>query len=801
MTTVTGAEVAALHAELDAVAALMTEIARQFGPQVWQGGSAGAFAADLQGHSRALDRMAHDVMAAADRATPMPLVFPSPAPMPRVASVPAGGLVAAVSPSGLERLETALNRASWDLPNHASRIRALLPAAPTAECRRTAAWCREQAGRMRTRIRYARAEDQAAPGLAAGPAVRLGDPALIPVPDKNLFGAKEMTDLGRYQATAYAKQLRERTPAAYAMLDDIARSLQENAKDTAYLQAFFGGVPAGSIGGLAHDLYLRHEGTPLTKSDKTLIGNVGTALAGLSRRQGSGPAVTRALGPADADLPGHTLLVKLSAPNVRWSSAVLLDLAQAALRWRQRHPSYEITQSSGTLAGESHSSVINQPGRPWWHDWGLTSALGVTDDKAVRDYDPAVTILARIAAQGDSAAARALAATPLDKSLTVQNPPDAKAQTWLTRSLGETYAALLIAPDWRDGGKAAGAVIKLATAPEKGHEAEAAANAAALMKAAGWWVENGRPKVDKLLDRDPPVLIRWILPGMGHSGSQPSWFPTSKSYKAELPPELRNALLHVACSNIAALADASRTSAGTGLPRTDPATGRLYVSMGGADVQAFLRVLASDDKSWAQLAAAAQQYRRSLFAWGLRTGPIRDAMGKAGYLEGSLITAYVKERSEHEKITQKEYEDAKTELSHLRDLVMEIAGGHPAAEVPGVSAAVTSGTDKLLDKISYDDFEKRMAAIRAKDSTYSDQLALDLAYGYFLAHHGRTGDAAVDRLLARRTTLSADEQGRIINWIHLLKLSGKGSATPNETGPSLLRDAEDAAGYNQAPTQ
>ncbi|MDL4773797.1 hypothetical protein [Actinomadura xylanilytica] len=781
-------DVPAVQAELQAISTLMSEIVRMMGPQVWQGGSAGAFTADLQGHNRSLDRMMVQIMKMVSELDHMPMVLTVPE-IPRV--TPASGRpgVASVSPSGLERLETALNRAADGLPGHGNRVRRLLAVqgpgiAGTAQCARTSDWCRDQARRMRTRVMYALAENQVTP---RGP--------MPAIPDLERFGDREMSDLGRLQALAFAKNLKDPDGP---LLNEIGRTLRENAKNQAYLGTFFGNVPAGSIGKLAYTLH-RRSGAPLSKDDKALLGAVGTALAALSRKKDGQGALANALGPIGADLPGQALLVKLSAPDVKWSSSVLVDMGKAALRWRQKHPSYAITETVGGKAGDQYTYATNQPNGRWWDAWGLGTSARNGDPKVLNEYDPALTILGRISRQNDRAAARTLVATDLENGFTIKDAEKADALTWLSRGNGGTYASLLVAPDWPDSGAAAGAVIKLATTPEKGHEEEAASNAAEIMKTVAWWNDKGREKVDKLLKKEsPPDLFPWfdVVPPQG---SGPRWMGHTKQYEAELGSGLVSGLLQMTRMHIPAIADANRTASGTELPSTDPVTHRAYVDISGSDMQSFLRTFAADDRAWAQLAADTQNYRQRLFAWGLRTHSLGDAIVRAGYLEGNLIAAYAKERTSSEEITKKQYEDAQKRLGVLRDITGGIIGASPAGAVPGVTDVYGIGTNLALDKIQYKDFDKKIEQIKAENSTYSDQIYLDLARGYALAHHGNTGDPTINSLL-KKEDLSTEDKARVIQWTKQHPFKERTPQTDEVTGLEVLRKAESASDHNIPPS-
>ncbi|MEU6035906.1 hypothetical protein ABZ801_10890 [Actinomadura sp. NPDC047616] len=779
----------AVQAELQGISALMNEINRVMGPETWQGGTAAAFTTDLDGHSRSLGRMMVEILREIARTNEVPMTL-TPPDISRV--TPASGLpgVASVSISRMERLETALRRAADGLPNRGRRIRELLAKAGpgiagTSQCDRTAAWCSQQAGRMRTRLRYAIAENRGRTSWS-----------MISIPDKERLGSKEMLRLGQMQADLYVANMRQSNAEGTELLADIARSLRENRKDAGYLAAFFSRVPPGSIGKLAYRLHRRHGGTGLSAADKQIVADMGTALAAASRKKDAEKAVSNALGPIGSDMPGQALLVKLSAPEVKWSSAVLLDMAKAALRWRQRYPSYELTESAGQL-GERHTSVTNQPHGRWWEDWGIDGSgenpFTGPDVKRLREYDPALNTLGRIAQQQDTTAARELASTKLDKAFTIKDADKAKALTWATRGNGDTYAALLIAPDWMDSGDAAGKVVQLATTPVKGHEEQAAENAAEIMKTVAWWNENGRQKVDKFLNegrlpKKVPIL---------HKDRAPEWFPDSEEYSAEYGSGLRSGLLQMTRMHIPAIADANLSAGGTDLPEKDPVTGSFYVDVGGQTVQSYLRTLAADDRIWAQLAADTRQYHMRLYAWGLRSGLIGDAAARAGYLEGNLIAAYAKERLEREQVVQKQYEEAQKTLGVFRDVAVAFIGVTPAGDV-GAADALEIASNPVLSKVKYADFDKKVAEIKAKGADYSDQLYFELARAY----GSSTGKMDIDSAL-RNPKLMPEERERIekevIKWAknHVFFESSDGTS---KTGRDIIADIQKNADHNHSPS-
>ncbi|SNT44730.1 hypothetical protein SAMN05443665_103084 [Actinomadura meyerae] len=778
-------DVNAVHAELQAISTAMSEVTRQMGPQTWQGGSAAAFTTDLQGHNRALNRLMFDAERAVIRHNQVPLTI-DPPEIPRV-TPPAGKPgVASVSPSALERLETALTRAAADLPHRARMLRArLAPAHPdvpsTAPCDNAAAWCRTQAGRMRTRIMYALAETEVGPTpLIQGP--------VIQIPDLERFGSKEMTDLARLQARAYLKHTTHPGSGTPALMSEIARTLRENSKNTAYLSTFFSNIPPGSVAKLAYRLHRLSGTSGLTPEDKKTIGDMGTALAALSRKKDGEPVAAKALGPAGTDMPGQALLVKLSAPDVKWSSAILTDLGRAALRWRQKYPSYVIEEQE-QIDVATVIKPVNQPDHEWWRDWGLEQ-----EAKTLRQYDPALNVLGRISGQRDLTAARNLAASELESALKIENAEKAAPLTWMTRGNGETYASLLVSPDWPDGGTIAGSVIKLATTPEKGHEEEAATNAAEIMKTVSWWNDKGREKVDKLLKKGTvPDWWPWgdFLP---RTDQAPDGTGHSKHYILELGPGLTSGLLAMTRMYIPALADSNRTSGGTELPNRDPVTGTVYVDIGGSDLQHFLRTFAADDRAWTQIAVDTQLYRQHVFAWGLRTGKWPLAAKRVGQLEGNLIAAYGLERLKREQITQMEFEEAKKHIAVLRDLGGSMLGATAAGATPGITDGYAIGTELALDKIKYKDYEKRVEEIKGKYSTYTDQLYLDLAHAVQLWKGTRTGDENLDAALLL-WPFAGRESKQVIKAIRETWLTPAG-VRPQLSGEDLIADAERAVEHN-----
>ncbi|MER7545592.1 hypothetical protein ABTW95_21570 [Spirillospora sp. NPDC127506] len=787
----------AVDAELQAISSAMSEVTRLMGPQTWQGGSAAAFTTDLQGHNRALNRMMLEVQRTVVRFNQVPLVL-TPPEIPRV-TPPAGKPgVASVSPSALERLETALTRAAADLPHRAKMIRGHLALAhpdipSTTSCDNAAAWCRTQAARMRTRIMYALAETEVtATPLIQGP--------VIEIPDLERFGSKEMTDLARLQARTWLKHTTHPGSGTPAIMSEIARTLRENSKNTAYLATFFANIPPGSAGKLPYRLHQLSKTSGLTPEDKKTVGDLGTALAALSRKKETEGIAAKALGPAGADMPGQALLVKLSAPNIKWSSAILADLGKAALRWRQKHPSYELEETVFSQHGQSRINVLNQPEGAWWTTWGIGDPYTREAElKTLKEYDPSLNILGRISQQKDLTAARTLAAGHLDDAFTVKDADKANPMIWLSRGNGETYASLLVAPDWPDGGAVAGSVIRLATTPQKGHEEEAAINAGEIMKTVAWWNDKGREKVDKLLKKDSlPDWWPWgdILP---RTDQAPKGTGHSKHYTLELGPGLTSGLMAMTRMYIPALAQANRTASGTGLPTRDPVTGRTFVEIGGEEAQQFLRTFAADDKAWAQIAVDTEAYRQLLFAWGIRNHNLNDAIVRAGYLEGTLIAAYGKERITREELTKKQYEEAQKHLGLLRDVAGSFLGASPAAATPGVTDAYAIGTSLALDRVSYTDFDKKVQEIQGTYSTYSDQLYKDLAVGLYLAKGSHTGDSKMNTLLLM-AQIAGYQHPELIKAVEKYDFASPGSPE-KRSGFAVIAEVQNNVNHNNAPRQ
>ncbi|MCW2904908.1 MAG: hypothetical protein JWO67_7173, partial [Streptosporangiaceae bacterium] len=693
-------DVQVINGELNGICARMSEVTRAMGPQVWQGGSAGNFTTDLQGHNRSLTQMMMRVMQAVAALNKLPMVIDVPA-MPSVTPGGLGG-IASVSPSGLQRLEAALRRAADALPGHASRIQSLLSQAgpndvSTAQCKTTAAWCQEQARPMRTRIHYALASDNVNPGFG------VMHPGLAQIPDVRQFGRSEMEQLARLQAEMYRKQIEDPTAASQGILADLGASLRENAKDANYLSTFFGNVPRGSVGKLGYRLHQQHkDGTVLNNADKKLLGDFGTALAGLSRKkdQSSKDAVWNALGPAGSDMPGQGLLVRYS--EGKWGSVVLADLGKAALRWRQQYHSYRLSWREKAFREPQWFDNGMEGDGAWMSRWGLH----VGDSSLTKQYDPALNVLSRIAKDGDAAAARLLAGDVLPTQLVTGDPRSSKMEfrqgPWIARLPGGTYASLLVAPDWLDSGSAAGGVIDLATQRGRGDDQQAADIARQVTWSVSRW--NGFTREDtRKFFRENEVVAP---DGIGSDGR-----------RLDLGPEMKKDLLKVA---IRYLPSFSASQADEGDPDAslldrDPLTGQSNFRVSGWTAQQFLSTFATEEAERQKLLIAAQLYNRRLITQEMHGGnsdlTFATAMSRVGTLEGNVLHGLESGFVAQGTSEQEAFAAAVKDGENARALVNTVVGMAPGvASLPGgVLPDLLADTDTLMSKATREKIDSAQA--------------------------------------------------------------------------------------------
>src|SRR4051794_1620444 len=94
---------------LQSISSLMGPVSRAVGPQLWQGGSAGRFAATLAGHNRSLASMMDEVWTA-EKATNQDTP-PAPPSMPSVQPPPSSSL-SLLSPGLADRMAGSLEAAA-----------------------------------------------------------------------------------------------------------------------------------------------------------------------------------------------------------------------------------------------------------------------------------------------------------------------------------------------------------------------------------------------------------------------------------------------------------------------------------------------------------------------------------------------------------------------------------------------------------------------------------------------------------------------------------------------------------------
>ncbi|MBC6459632.1 hypothetical protein [Actinomadura sp. HBU206391] len=411
----TKVDVQAVQAELNAICSRMTGVTRLMGPQVWQGGSAGNFTTDLQGHNRSLDLMMLRVLRAVAALNDLVMVL-DPPDIPSVTPQPAlSNGIASVSPNGLRQLESNLRFAAEALPRHGSRIQALLSAAgphdvSTVQCTRAAAWCSDQARQMRTRIHYALASDNVSPMLG------VMNRGLTQIPDTARFGRSELEQLAKLQAQAYRKNLEHPSEGSQAALADIGESLQENSKDGKYLKTFFDAVPADSIGKLAITLSRQHkdEGlvrkTILDSKDKQILANFGTAVAAASRKKVLNRRVQDALGSSGGvDMWSSAMLLKMGPPGKDWDPEFLAGMTNSILAWSRRQREAYMPHPPPSPPYETFRKPFNDT-EQWALDLGLNSADPMTASQhrakvkhVTAQWDPVIPVLKRATENGTAA--------------------------------------------------------------------------------------------------------------------------------------------------------------------------------------------------------------------------------------------------------------------------------------------------------------------------------------------------------------------------------------------------------------
>ncbi|MGI8335025.1 hypothetical protein ACRYCC_34155 [Actinomadura scrupuli] len=770
----------AVLAELDAIRSAMAAVTTAMSPQTWQGGAAGRFTDDLRAANKTLSVMMAEVcqdVAAVNRKPCGP-----PPAMPRVQPQPATGPVASVSPDGLTRLEYALRAAAGRLPVVGRRIAGLLAAgggrANTRACDRAAEWCGRQAVTTRQRIEYALASDKVDP-LLAGIAFN----RMVGIPDVDRFGAGEMRQLGRLQARLFTSAYSRPGSDLQQTLAGVGARLRDHLNDPDYLKAFFGGIPPGAAGRLAYLLH-RHSGGPSPDStDKRILGDMGTALAALSRiealertsrpagAEDDRPIIEHALGAYVADLPGQGLLVKFG--DGRWDSHVLAELGQAALRWRLDYHSYALSwggAGDSDLPADPDGDNKGPNGRHWFDDWDLKEK----DVGAIRDLDPAINILAKITQAKDGAAARELASADLPSVLQLVDASKVELKSsrppaWLSRMPGKTYASLLLAPDWIDGGQAAGGVIRLATmAGRTGTDGQRSALIAReLMQQGAWWKQTGQKQVQDFL-RNHTVGRPFVNIG-------DSVHPREMTMRDfDLQYSTKRALLDMSKAYIPSFAahDPGFPS-DAGEPFLDPAAEEWNIMLDVATTRNFLRLIANDDKMRRELIIAAQLFARQELAWAIEHGTIDQVDHAAvwsGRLNANLGNALQAELISQGKTKDEAVKQTKEMLGEARDLVDQFGDKIPVfgelIKVTGVHSVWSRGTDWLLDQIETDALAQAKRKAAAINVAGADQVSMSIAAAIYRATakgvsvlHSADGEVKVSDIFNVDGTLRGDLTG------------------------------------------
>jgi hypothetical protein len=712
----------AMRAEFEAIRLLMSSVISSMSPQTWQGGAAVRFTADLQAGNSALAAMLAEVCQDVAAVNKKP--FGPPPTMPRVQAQPTTAAVASVSPNGLKQLEYALRTVAGQLPGHARRIIGLLSVAGghanTRACDRVADWCGKQAGTMQQRIDYALASDKVNPISLNFTAQR----GMVQVPDVDRFGPVEMRQLGQLEAQLFTTAFTHPDGTTQKILAQVSADLRANTGSPDFLTSFFGTIPEGSAGKLAFLLHQQHSNDKavLDANDKLILGDLGTALAALSRRTGaaSQTALWRALGSAGSDMPGQGLLVKYS--NGKWGSVVLADLGQAALRWRQQFHSYRLAWRDPGFGEPQWFANGTDNGHGWApDDWGISMG----DRPTVQEYDPALNILSKIRQNGDSAAARLLALGKLPPQFASADPRQTRFKPgqfpWISRLPGQTYTSLLLAPDWIDGGRQAGGVIDLATQRGKGDDAQAADIARQVVWSVSRWNGLARDDVHKFFGKN---IVRGA-DGIGEKGA-----------RFDLGPWMKQDLLKVAVRYMPSFS-ISATSAGdpdTAFFDEDPVTGLKNFRVSGWTAQQFLSTFSDDEKGRQSLLLAAQIYNRLLITQEARGGApemtLADALTRAGRLEGNILHGLQIGFVNQGKTEQEAFAAAQKDNEQVRSLVGGLVASLPGAGLlPGGTIGDPFSTDPndLMDKATQKEIDDAGESGQTISHAWGDSVRESLA--------------------------------------------------------------------------
>jgi hypothetical protein len=388
--------------------------------------------------------------------------------------------------------------------------------------------------------------------------------------------------------------------------------------------------------------------------------------------------------------------------------------------------------------------------------------------------DPAVNILEKINSQKDDVAARELALAPLPESLKKvdknQQPP-----LGLSRMPGDTYASLLVAPDWIDQGATAVGVIKLATQAERHGTAgrESARIAHELLKSVSWWQQSGQKQISTFLRQNNAHATLNIGDGTGW----PTW-------NIDLQASTKLALFRMTKAYIPSFAmdDRGRTT-DTTIPSTEWATGQWNWPLDQVTAENVLSYFVADESMRQELALATELFSYQRITHAIEQGDaenLKKAAVAAGQLRGDLTRVL-----QAQLIAEgKERQDAKDKsialLEMSRDTVDEFAGSIPvisaASKVTGVQFAWDLGTDYLFKKMKSKDLAKAQERAKKLGLDGSNAVPLGIALAIYKADGkgaktltSSGGSVAIDRILddqgRLRGGVSAEEWELVIKWV------------------------------------
>ncbi|WP_335980869.1 MULTISPECIES: hypothetical protein [Streptomycetaceae] len=237
-----------------------------------------------------------------------------------------------------------------------------------------------------------------------------GDMYQIPWDTKDIDPAKE----AQQEASELSKALANpKDPNSRQIILNVAQSLSDHGKDSAYMTAFMinGGIK--DMTGAANALHAEdgtHDNTLLSKESVAAMAQFGQATQTLADLAVKGdyphPApdyLAPLTHPTDDDAWSIGMLLKYGPSGDKWNAQVLSDISGGMLDWREKQgamrPDYEMFPGGGAYPG------YYGDGKAWFDDLGLTGAVGSKSGAdqtvaAIRANDPVLAVLDRL---GDNA--------------------------------------------------------------------------------------------------------------------------------------------------------------------------------------------------------------------------------------------------------------------------------------------------------------------------------------------------------------------------------------------------------------